>query len=118
MRVQPRGDEAPELVQPDRRRDDDSGDGRYLQLQDERVGDSGQCQCDVAAFLLRLGDRSLEGTLEEGEDIRVEDPAHDHAEHDRYARLDQPRTKFAKVIGQRHRRLPILALFSNSHRGG
>ena len=88
--VQAGGDEPPQLVQPDRRRQHDPRHRGDLHLEDERVGDAGQGEGDLTPLGAGLLDCAAERRAQPGEQLGVVDPADDHADADRNAGLDQP----------------------------
>ena len=102
--MQPRGDEAPQLIEPHGGSQDDPGDSSHLHLQDERVGHTCQCEGDIPAFGPGLIQRTHERSAEPGEQLCVVDPADDHAQGNGNATLDEAGTQLPEMVGQRHRR--------------
>ena len=82
MAAQPRGDEAPQLVQPHWGGEQQSGDRGDLQLKYKGIGDTGECQGDVAALGSSLRDDCFKGRGKPGEDGVVVNPPDHHRQHD------------------------------------
>jgi hypothetical protein len=87
--VQPGGHEAPQLVEPHRRRQDQPRHGCDLHLEHERVGDTRQRKDDLTALGAGLLDHRVERCADPREEGVVVDPADHHADADGESGLDQ-----------------------------
>jgi hypothetical protein len=107
--VQPRRDERPQLVEPDRRHDDHADPQRDLHLEDEQVGDA---ELHERALPV-LGHHAVDGhpaahqvavgVLDRLQrPLGQEEPADDESRDNAQGRLEQPAAQLTQVLQQGH----------------
>jgi hypothetical protein len=101
--VQCRQDERPDLPEPDGAGTEDARDEGDLQLELEGPADPGEDRRGLDPTVSQLRPDLVVGAGEDSEDLVVEEPRDDRAEHNGQHALDQTVPQLTQMFHERHR---------------